>query len=128
MKLLLDSHVLIWMVYRPERLTAAVRDAVTDPANERFVSYAALWEISAKTSRGKLPEAGSSLRYILKELPALRIEPLRIRLRHLLVAEQLLPVHSDPFDRIQLAQAQSEKLTFVTADKECQKYGVPYLW
>jgi len=127
-RLLLDSQALIWMVYSPERLSPAARKALASQANHLLVSHASIWEISFKTSRGRLPDAGSSVVYILAEMELRGVNLLPIHLRHVLATEKLPLHHSDPFDRILIAQAMVENLTLASADREFRKYDAKLLW
>jgi PIN domain nuclease of toxin-antitoxin system len=127
-RLLLDTHILLWMFYEPERLSAKAKAALEGGGNELVASHAALWEISTKARRGKLARAGSSVRYILGEMEVRRVGLLPIKLAHILASEDLPYHHGDPFDRIMIAQALSEGLTLVTADAAMRRYDVPTLW
>jgi PIN domain nuclease of toxin-antitoxin system len=128
MRLLLDSNALIWMVYAPERLSAKARAALQSEANELWVSDAAIWEISNKMRRGRLPNAGSSVMYILAEMEVRGVNRLPIELSHILAGEDLPFHHSDPFDRMMIAQGQIEEMTLVSADGEFAKYSAKLLW
>ena len=123
MRLLLDSHVIIWWLENPSELTPAARAAIADPANEAYVSSASIWEIGLKATKGKLR--------IAAEFPALLrgdgFVDLPIHARH---AERTLSMpahHGDPFDRMLVAQALEENLTLVSRDRWIPAYGVPHL-
>jgi PIN domain nuclease of toxin-antitoxin system len=120
MNLLLDTHILIWALEDNRRLSAASREAIVDGNNIVFVSAVSVWEISIKKALGKL-EAPDTL---LEEIDRLRFTPLEITLEHGDLAGKLPPIHPDPFDRMLIAQAQTEQLTLVTRDMEIQKYSV----
>lgn len=128
MKLLLDSHVALWMVYENDKLSRAASLALEDKSNSLAVSYATLWELAAKMARGRLPVLGSSIAYIMQELDELQVPLLRIRRAHILAMEKLEMHHGDPFDRMLIAQAKVEGLTLVSADIQFRKYGVPVFW
>ncbi|GAA2109485.1 type II toxin-antitoxin system VapC family toxin [Actinomadura alba] len=121
MRLLLDTHVVLWWLADDPGLTEDVK-VMIDTELDVFVSAASVWEIAIKQALGKvgpadLPErvAGSELR----ELP--------ITSRHALTAGRLPSLHRDPFDRMLVAQALCEGLTLVTRDSEIQKYDVSLL-
>lgn len=123
MNLSLDTHVLLWTLSAPERLSAAARSAIEDPANIVFVSAAVAWEIEIKAALGKL-RAPSDL---LNQLAAANFQELPITIAHALAIKQLPNLHRDPFDRIMLAQAKAAGLTFVTADPEVLQYPATFL-
>lgn len=123
MNLLLDTHTLIWALADPQELSTVAREAIIDGNNLVYVSAVSVWEISIKKALGKL-EAPDTL---LEEIDRLRFTPLEIALAHADRAGKLPPIHLDPFDRMLVAQAQSEQLTLVTRDADIQKYAVHWL-
>ena len=126
MKLLLDSHVLLWWLRDHPKLGWRTRDAIADRRNDLVVSIASFWEFSIKYRIGKENERGTAL---LAETISAGIEVLQIRSGHLLALEVLerMPGHNDPFDHIILAQARAEEVLLVTADKKLLSYDVPVL-
>jgi PIN domain nuclease of toxin-antitoxin system len=127
-KLLLDSHVAIWMLYDAKQLSANAAAALQNEDNELKVSYATLWELTLKLSRKGLPLIGSSVLYMMQELTNVDVSLLRIQRNHILAVEELPHFHGDPFDRMLIAQAGVEGLTLVTADAAMRQYDVPMLW
>lgn len=123
MNLSLDTHVLLWTLSAPERLSKVARNAIENPANIVFVSAAVAWEIEIKAALGKL-RAPSDL---LNQLAAANFQELPITVAHAVVIKQLPNLHRDPFDRIMLAQAKAAGLTFVTADPEVLQYPGTFL-
>jgi PIN domain nuclease of toxin-antitoxin system len=121
MKLLLDTHVLLWWLDDPRRLSTEAAAAIRDPANEVFVSAASAWEIAIKKALGKLDAPNN----LMEALNACRFSPLSIAIKHALAIQDLPPRHHDPFDRMLLAQATAEGMTLVTRDAEMLKYAVP---
>ena len=120
MNLLLDTHTLIWALEDNPSLSELARVAIVDGENMVFVSAVSVWEISIKKALGKL-EAPDTL---LDEIERIRFTPLDITLEHADRAGKLPAIHMDPFDRMLIAQAQSEQLTLITRDAEIQKYQV----
>ena len=120
MRLLLDTHVVLWWMGDPRVLSEEARRSITDPGNDVFVSAAAAWEITIKKSLGKL-EAPDDLDAAIKDA---RFETLPITVRHALEVQHLPPIHQDPFDRIQIAQAVYEDLTLVPRDARIFTYDV----
>ena len=120
MNLLLDTHTLIGTLADNPELAAAAREAIIDGNNIVYVSAVSVWEISIKKALGKLDAPDT----LLEEIERLRYTPLEISLEHADRAGKLPPIHPDPFDRMLIAQAQSEQLTLVTRDAEIQKYAV----
>jgi PIN domain nuclease of toxin-antitoxin system len=125
---LLDTHVLVWSVAIPARLTKAARDILIDSGNEILVSAASAWEIATKHRLGKFPEAGKLLDDFHGNLANAGFVGLPISLDHALAAGALPGAHKDPFDRMLIAQAQIEQLTVVTADRVFQEFDVAVLW
>jgi PIN domain nuclease of toxin-antitoxin system len=122
-KLLLDTHVLLWWLDNPKQISPKARDAISDENNLVFVSAAVVWEIVIKKALDKL-EAPDNLSEVVAEN---RFEPLAITIEHALAVEKLPSYHRDPFDRMQIAQAMVEGMTIVTRDTDIAKYVVPQL-
>ncbi len=123
MRLLLDTHVVLWWLADDPALTAAHRRAVSDPANTVLFSAVNVAEISIKASLGKL-EAPTDLS---EQLTAQGFEELPLTAAHATRLRGLPWLHRDPFDRMLVAQAQDEGLTFVTLDRRCRDYDVRVL-
>ncbi|MDX2145545.1 MAG: type II toxin-antitoxin system VapC family toxin [Rhodospirillaceae bacterium] len=123
MKLLLDSHVLLWWLNDDHRLNGREREIIAASPGLTYASAASLWELSIKRTSGRLraPENLESLVHQSKLLP------LPISLGHAEAAGRLPLHHTDPFDRMLIAQARIEGLTIVTRDREIAKYDVPIL-
>ncbi len=124
MRLLLDTHVLIWACQDSSRLSEPARIALDSDENVVFVSAASAWELSIKCTTGKL-------RFPLDEfdssMAALGFEHLDVTAAHGIRAGQLPRFHNDPFDRLLVAQAQSEDLMLVTSDRLISRYDVEVL-
>ncbi len=119
MRLLLDTHVVLWWLSGRELSTAATT-AICDPANDIWVSAASAWEIAIKRAVGKLVFEGS----ISEALEESGFMALSVTVRHAHTAGALPLHHQDPFDRMLVAQALSEKLTLVTRDPIMASYEV----
>lgn len=124
MRILLDTHVLLWWLSNHKSLTTKGALAIKDGGNDIFVSAVTAWEISIKKTLGKLkaPDA------LEEALEANRFNHLPISIRHGRVAGSLPRHHDDPFDRMLIAQAQTEQLIIVTHDVRIKQYGVSTLW
>ena len=128
MRLLFDSHTLLWALYEPEHLTTHVRDLIADEGNPLFVSYASIWELSNKASAYRLPMVGSSARRMVERIQELGVTFLPITIEDILSAGSLPQHHADPFDRMLIAQAQTHSLSLLTRDADIGLYDVPTLW
>ncbi|MCW5620264.1 MAG: type II toxin-antitoxin system VapC family toxin [Burkholderiales bacterium] len=115
MKLLLDTHVLLWALDDSPRLSAAARELLQDARNDLLVSAASFWELAIKMRLGKI-----ALRFPLQEVEqhalAQGCRPLEITIRHTLAVADIECASTDPFDRLLLAQCEVETLRLVTAD------------
>ena len=123
MRILLDTHVLIWYLEGNQKLARPKRHLIVDSNNAVFVSIASLWEIAVKTGAGKL-KVSRSLADILPVLHSQSIDVLQIMPGHVLQAATLAYHHRDPFDRMLIAQAQVEFLTVMTHDGVFGEYGI----
>ncbi len=119
MRLLLDTHVLLWWL-ADEGLTPQSRDAIADPENLVMVSAASAWEISIKKALGKLSAPDD----LEQQVDESGFAALPISIVHGLAAGRLPRHHDDPFDRMLIAQALEEGLTLVTHDKRFTDYDV----
>lgn len=125
MDLLLDTHVLLWWDQRHAALSKRARSAIANPRNQVFVSAVSPWEMAIKARRGKLRYEGSAVAMI----EANGFLPLPIDPSHGEAAGSLDWSHLDPFDRMLVAQAQTEGLVLVHADENIRAYeGVSQLW
>jgi PIN domain nuclease of toxin-antitoxin system len=128
-RVLVDTHVLLWMLTDPELLSADARQALTQQRLDVWVSAASAWELATKHRLGRLPQADVILRAYHEHLARLGAEELLITSSHALLAGSLDWPHRDPFDRMIAAQAMTESLTLITADKAFQALnGVRIRW
>jgi PIN domain nuclease of toxin-antitoxin system len=128
MKLLLDTHVLIWLVEGTDNLSQAARQAIEDEDNSLHLSIVSLWEMTIKTSLGKLQLKIPLDRILESYIIPSGIEILPIHFDHLLVLRDLPLHHRDPFDRLLISQAQAKGLTLVSSDGFFSDYSVQTLW
>ena len=127
MRVLLDTHALIWWISDSRRLTAAARAVIADDSTEVYVSAASVWEIGIKTQLGKLADP-----VVAPDLPGQVRDQgfagLDITLSHAQRASMLPPHHRDPFDRMLIAQAVAEGVPIVSGDAAFDVYAVRRIW
>ena len=128
MKLLLDTHTLLWLLDGNSKLSTGALAEIGDGRNEKWLSVVSLWEITIKVSLGKL-HVGQSLRELFTRIEQTRtIRQITILPVHLLQLAALSHHHGDPFDRLIVAQALSENCILVSKDERLDNYGVHRLW
>jgi len=127
MKLLLDTHAFLWFVAGDRRLSAAARRALDGPKAQPLLSVASVWELAIKSSLGRLTLPETLEAYLAKKLGT-NLRLLALELPHVVAVERLPFHHADPFDRVLVAQALTERLPIVTRDREFRKYGVDVVW
>ncbi len=125
MTLLLDTHVFLWAASDPQELSPEAREAIEDPENDAYVSAAVAWEIVIKHARGKIALPLPPATFMSSRLRAAGFHEMPITQEHALAVAALPSIHADPFDRIMIAQAQCESVTFVTRDARSLMYPVP---
>jgi PIN domain nuclease of toxin-antitoxin system len=128
MRVLLDTHTLLWWLFDDPRLSVPARKAIATSDNEAIVSSASAWEITTKYRLGKLPKAGDVPTRLPTYLRKARVSVLSISLEHAIAAGALPGPHRDPFDRMLIAQARLEKLPVITTDPVFKEYGVRICW
>lgn len=124
MKLLLDTHLLLWAAGAPEQLPAAARPLLEDPQNELLFSAASLWEIAIKRGLGR-SDFQVDARVLRRGLLDNGYQELPIGSEHAVSIDSLPPLHKDPFDRMLVAQATVEGITLLTADTWVAQYPGP---
>jgi PIN domain nuclease of toxin-antitoxin system len=127
-RLLLDTHVLLWWDSEPSKIPPSTLQILENPQNNLWISIVSLWEIQIKTQLGKL-----KLNLPLQDLVAQQqqingLQLLPIDLRHVLALEALPYHHKDPFDRLLIAQSVAENLVCVSADSVFKQYAISLLW
>jgi PIN domain nuclease of toxin-antitoxin system len=126
MKLLLDTHVVIWWIEGSVQISDTARDAITDPDASLFVSAVAAWEYMQKLL---LRPGRLSVKLPFEMMVRrLRLQTLPFEYRQHTHAFTLPDIHRDPFDRMMIAQALDQELTIVTRDRHIRRYPVPTLW
>ena len=128
MRVLLDTHALVWALAEPDRLSSRARAALADPATVAFVSLVSAWELAILQGLERVRLQVPLAALFTEGLAALGIQLLPIRLAHIAGVAALPHHHRDPFDRLLVATAMAERLTVVTADDVFNRYGVPVLW
>jgi PIN domain nuclease of toxin-antitoxin system len=127
-RVLLDTHTLLWWLDGDRRLSRRARNVIADDTNTVLISAASAWEISTKVRLGKLPGASA----VAAELPAVLrqqdFEPLPITIVHALRAGNLPGPHRDPFDRMLIAQAHDEDVALLSNERIFDGYGVRRIW
>jgi PIN domain nuclease of toxin-antitoxin system len=123
-RFLLDANSFLWWVTSSPRLSIAARNAISDGTNNTCVAIGSLWEIAIKRSLGKL-QFPHAFETVLRDE---RFDLLSITYAHLQTLETLPLHHRDPFDRLLIAQALTERLPIATADRRFAVYGVQLLW
>lgn len=128
MKILFDSHALVWYLTGDRRLSRRARDIADDLDSEVFVSTVCAWEIATKVNRGRWPEAAQIVASLQDITLARAFTPLPITIEHARVAGFLPGRHYDPFDRMLAAQSQVESVPLVTADPAFRSFGTAVIW
>ena len=125
MRLLLDTHVALWAVIEPSRLPPTIQDAIADETNSVAISVVTLWEIAIKhrLRRGAPGDMTLSAREAAHEFACASFEFLDVTIGHALAIADLPAIHTDPFDRMLIAQARTEPMRLVTHDATVASYG-----
>jgi PIN domain nuclease of toxin-antitoxin system len=124
MKILLDTHILVWWIGNPALVPNSIRTAVADGSNMVYVSAVSAWEIAYKTSLSRLDFPNAFLDDFDRSLAAMSFSPLSLSASHAVVAGRLDAVHKDPFDRLIAGQAICEGMMIATVDAAMRTMGV----
>ncbi len=127
MNVLVDTHVWLWMWGEPEQLRNEARSVLEDPATKLHVSAVSAWEIATKAAAGRLRLPTSAETWLTDARHRRDVTEVPITFAHAIRAGSLPPHHRDPFDRMLVAQAQSEGLVLVSADRQLEPYEVELL-
>ncbi|MGQ0674277.1 MAG: type II toxin-antitoxin system VapC family toxin [Hyphomicrobium sp.] len=128
MRLLLDTHVFLWMRREPKRLSRRVAALLKSPSEDLYVSVGTGWEIATKVRIGKLVFDPTFLDDFAMRVRAMGINPLGITASHAISGALLPGKHKDPFDRLLAAQAKLEHLTLVSADPAFKELSIQTFW
>lgn len=124
MRLLLDTHLLLWAAGPDERLSSPARDLIGDPGNQLLFGAASLWEVAIKSSRGR-NDFRIDARLLRRGLLNNGYHELAITGEHALAVASLPPLHRDPFDRMLVAQSVVEGIVLLTSDPLVARYPAP---
>jgi len=124
MKLLLDTHLLLWAAGEPNRLSAAARKLIAAPANELLFSAASIWEVVIKHGLGR-KDFQADPRLLRRGLLDNGYNELPVVSDHVVAIDRLPAIHKDPFDRLLVAQATVEGITLLTSDSVLSRYPGP---
>jgi PIN domain nuclease of toxin-antitoxin system len=127
-KVLLDTHTFLWWNMGDPILSARVRAIIAGGQNEIYLSAASAWEITIKAAKGRLILPVSVVEYIPSRMRLYRFQPLPVQISHAAHGFELPPLHSDPFDRLLIAQSQLESIPLVTRDEDIQRYDLETIW
>ena len=128
MNYLLDTHIFLWMISEPSKLSDKVKKILINTKNTIYFSAASGLEIIIKSQIGKLTLPEKPEKYIIQQLKKNSIISLNITLSHALMVNTLPNIHKDPFDRILIAQAITEKIPIITFDANISKYDLEIIW
>lgn len=128
MRLLLDTHALLWAATDDGRLSPTAREAVADPSNELLFSAISAFEIAVKVALGKLDLPEGPATFIGTRVAAFGLLELPVTTRHAIEAGALPPIHGDPWDRLLVAQARIESVPLLTFDPMIRRYDVETIW
>lgn len=128
MRYLLDTAVFLWGLDAQQNLNARAQQILEDRAHEILFSSVVSWEIVIKVARGKLKRSRPAGEMVQRAFVEFGTNPLPITHTHSLALAELPPLHNDPFDRMLIAQARSENLILMTADRLVEKYPVETFW
>lgn len=128
MRLLLDTHAFLWWITDDPHLSDRARALIGEGGNEVFLSAASAWELVVKASLRRVETVQPLERFVPDQLERNGFQALPVLLRHALALPDLPPLHRDPFDRMLVAQALTEEMTLVSADREIRRYPVPVAW
>ncbi|MCL2108791.1 MAG: type II toxin-antitoxin system VapC family toxin [Oscillospiraceae bacterium] len=128
MKLLLDTHTVLWYANEHEQLSQKAKEHIFNENNPLYMSIASAWEVAIKCSINKLTEFRGGVDIFLDNIKDSPIEIIGVLPRHVKIVETLPFIHRDPFDRIIIATALAENMTILTADGDIKNYDVACLW
>ena len=128
LKLLLDTHTFLWWDASPEKLSQVAHDVLADPKNALTLSVVSVWEMQIKSQLGKLTLRTQLDTVVREQRKRNGVTLLPLRLNHIYALKNLPQHHKDPFDRLLIAQAETENMTLVSKDAALRAYGVKTIW
>ena len=128
MTFLLDAHAVLWSIYLTDRLSQQAHNLIRDENNTRRLSEATQWELLNKVGRGRIEFAGSSVPSVIERIRDLQVDLIPILLEDTIASAMLPHHHSDPFDRILIAQSMRLNCPILTRDSIFATYGVQAIW
>ncbi len=128
MRVLIDSHALIWYVDQDKLLSIASHAAISDPANDLLLSAGSIWEIGIKIGLGKLLLTQPFKVWMNQAISDLHVTVLPLTVEYVDVQSNLPKHHGDPFDRLIVAQAIVEQVSIISADVNLDAYGITRIW
>lgn len=128
MRLLLDTHAFLWFAWGDPQLSSAARSLIEDPANQKLLSVASIWETAIKVRVGKLSLAKPLDLFLIEHVDGNALEVLAIERRHAIHVATLPLHHRDPFDRMLVAQCLVEAMPLISADPALDAYGITRFW
>ena len=128
MKILIDTHVALWLFNDYKNLSQTASNYLHDEENELYISIISAWEVAIKHSLGKLPTFSGGVKRFLYAINDNPIQIVGVDSEHVKKLEELPYIHRDPFDRLIIATALCEGMVILTADNNVQKYDVSCLW
>lgn len=128
MNVLLDTHAFLWWVMDDAQLSTTAKATIADPTNVVYFSVVSAWEMIIKQRIGKLSLPEPPETYIPSRLTANRLVSLEVKMQHVLQIASLPDHHRDPFDRLLIAQSQTENIPLVTIDHLISQYAVDVIW
>ena len=124
MKLLIDTHIFLWLNSEPEKLSQKILTTCENPENQLYLSLISPWEIQIKQQLGKLKLESPLSKLIETQVNENNLIILPIKIEHIIELNNLPYIHKDPFDRMLIAQAKIESMTIVTADNKIKDYNI----
>jgi PIN domain nuclease of toxin-antitoxin system len=128
MRLLLDTHTILWSVDSPSRLSEKARAAIQSPQNELICSAGSIWELAIKVGLNKLTLSLPFRQWMVRAIDDLNLTVLPVTVDYADLLTTLPPHHGDPFDRLLIAQAMVERIPVVSADRGFDAYPISRLW
>lgn len=128
MKLLIDTHVLLWLAGDSENLSQKAASLILDEKNSLFLSFASIWEIQIKSQLGKLDITKPLPDLIQEQCQSNEIKLLEVKLKHIYGLKDLPNHHRDPFDRLLISQSKIEQMPILSIDRAFDTYEVQRIW